>query len=556
MVDIDIIKSTGATFTPEKLAKFIARGILNLLDANKLKSKIYKVLDPSCGDGSLLEAIRAEAIRIGINIDLYGFDINDDYLKSAKENIKGDVTLYSQDFLLKKESDLFSQYGNIDKLKNRFDIIIANPPYVRTQILGANYSNELAKQFNLKGKVDLYHAFIIRMTESLKEGGLIGFITSNKFISNKSGANIRCFLTQNFKISQVHDLGDTKLFDAAVLPAIVFGVKEKKAINSQSKFTKIYQYFNKVNEGELMHKSTVYEILNCKQEGYYRIKNDVYCKSKGKLVFVHNKDCNWSLLSKSEAKWVAQIENKSDKIVKDIFKVRVGIKSTADKVFIRDNWEGLDIKVEDKILVDLISQENIDSYHLQESKTQKVIYPYDLNSAKRKLYDISDFPEAYKYFEEHKEILSSRKYLVDSGRKWYELWVPQKPNLWIQPKLVFPDISDKPRFYLDFSGKIVNGNCYWITASNELETDYLYLIQAVANSSILTKYHDLVFMNKLYSGRRRYMTQYVERYPLPPLESDVSKSIIRLSRRISNSSKENDTLILKVDQLLNEFYFN
>lgn len=555
MVDTDIIKATGATFTPQKLAKFIAKGILNTLDKSK-KSKIYKVLDPSCGDGSLLEALRVEASKLGINIELYGFDINDEYLESAKINIRGKATLFSQDFLLKKKNNLFYQNNSENEFREYFDIIIANPPYVRTQILGADYSKALSNQFNLKGKIDLYHAFIIRMTESLKEGGVIGFITSNKFISNKSGAQIRCFLSKNYKISQVHDLGDTKLFSAAVLPAIVFGTKQRNAVNSQSKFTKTYQYFDTVDESQVFKKTTIYDIIKCKKEGYYRVNNDIFYKTTGKLVFVHNNECNWSLLSKSEAEWIAQIEEKSDSIIKDLFKVRVGIKSTADKVFIREDWEKLDIKVENKILVDLISQENIDSFHLQDSKNQKVIYPYDLDSPTRKLFDLKNFPEALKYFEKNKEILNSRKYLINSGRKWYELWVPQKPNLWSQPKLVFPDISDKPRFYVDFSGKIVNGNCYWITAKSEKEVDYLYLIQALANSNILSKYHDLVFMNKLYSGRRRYMTQYVERYPLPPLTSSVSKSLIALSKKISKSPIKKDNLLLEIDILLEKYYFN
>lgn len=40
---------------------------------------------------------------------------------------------------------------------------------------------------------------------------------------------------------------------------------------------------------------------------------------------------------------------------------------------------------------------------------------------------------------------------------------------------------------------------------------------AVANSSFALKFYDTVFHNKLYSGRRRFMSQYVSRFPLPEL---------------------------------------
>ena len=44
-------KETGATFTPDKLADFLAEKLLQYSDVSEDK---LKVLDPSCGDGALL----------------------------------------------------------------------------------------------------------------------------------------------------------------------------------------------------------------------------------------------------------------------------------------------------------------------------------------------------------------------------------------------------------------------------------------------------------------------------------------------------------------------
>lgn len=65
------------------------------------------------------------------------------------------------------------------------------------------------------------------MTNALKKGGLLGVITSNRYISTKSGSDIRKFLVENYEILEVIDLGDTKLFNAAVLPAIFIGKRRK-----------------------------------------------------------------------------------------------------------------------------------------------------------------------------------------------------------------------------------------------------------------------------------------------------------------------------------------
>lgn len=48
----------------------------------------------------------------------------------------------------------------------------------------------------------------------------------------------------------------------------------------------------------------------------------------------------------------------------------------------------------------------------------------------------------------------------------------------------------------------------------------------------MTRYHDLAFNNKLYAGRRRYLTQYVEKYPLPDPTLRESQSIIDLVKEL------------------------
>ena len=84
---------------------------------------------------------------------------------------------------------------------------------------------------------------------------------------------------------------------------------------------------------------------------------------------------------------------------------------------------------------------------------------------------------------------------------------------------MFPDISESPRFFLDTTGAVVNGDCYWITLKEGVEEDWLLLMLAIANSSFITRYYDVAFHNKLYAGRRRFMTQYVKDFPLPRLHS-------------------------------------
>lgn len=551
ITEIDHIKRTGATFTPKELATYLAEKLYSYQNGNNLK-----VLDPACGNGALLLAMSDVLQENNRIFEIHGYDSNAEYLSVAQENLLSNnritnINLFLADFLEvidlnKKQLSLFDT--NTSSVNGFADLIIANPPYVRTQILGTEQAQALSKKFELKGRVDLYYPFLIAMTHALKENGIIGVITSNRYLSTKSGESVRKFLTDNYEILEVIDLGDTKLFDAAVLPAIFIGRKKVNAINSRSKFYKIYEELNGYN-GKLLPANTVFEVLKSETDGYFLVDNKRYKRSSGVLRFGKTKDNTWTMFSKTEAKWVSEIESNSKSHVKDHFKVRVGIKTTADKIFISDKWDKLyGIKPENELLRDLISQENIKPWGSCDEKKLKVLYPHFSENGKKETINLEKYPKAKEYFMSHEEVLKSRKYLIDAGRNWYEIWVPQNPAYWELPKLVFPDISTTPRFYFDNSGKIVNGNCYWMVAEKTSDRELLLLIQGIANSKLMTKYHDLVFNNKLYSGRRRYFAQYVENYPLPDIDTIESKEIINTVKRINSTNDK--SIINKLVELL------
>ena len=75
-------------------------------------------------------------------------------------------------------------------------------------------------------------------------------------------------------------------------------------------------------------------------------------------------------------------------------------------------------------------------------------------------------------------------------------------------------------------GWIVNGDCYWIKLLPGKKQVWLHLMLAVANSSFILKFYDAVFHNKLYAGRRRFMSQYVKRFPLP--KASRAKGVVGL----------------------------
>jgi tRNA1(Val) A37 N6-methylase TrmN6 len=490
-----------------------------------------RVLDPACGDGALLTAV-ADLTPASVQVDLVGCDTDSAALAAADRRLsdlgKTNVswTLEACDFLaeavqLREQRESLFGSQDVKSLTARFDVVVANPPYVRTQTLGAEESRRLAATFGLEGRVDLYHAFAVAMTECLREQGVLALLCSNRFMTTKGGTSLRRYLQTTLRVERVYDLGDTKLFDAAVLPAVVVASRDRGT--RAATMVSVYECPEVASASEV---DSVLDVLDGASEEHVTARGTCYQVRRGHLRLNRAGD-PWVLAGDAEA-WVEQVDRNAAMRFGDLGKIRVGIKTTADSVFIRTDWADLGGRSPERDLLHPLLTHHSAHRWLAGEPLHRVLYPYDMDAAKRVPLEIEQWPRAAAYLAEHRDRLEGRRYVVEAGRGWWEVWVPQRPSEWAWPKLVFPDISDNPRFSLDRSGSIVNGDCYWLALTSEANERLGMLAMAVANSSLGTRYYDSVCGNKLYSGRRRYITQYVERFPLPDPETPEARKLVDL----------------------------
>jgi tRNA1(Val) A37 N6-methylase TrmN6 len=546
---LDLRKDSGAHYTPSILSCFVASKIAAQTDFAHLTT--CRILDPAIGDGELMIALLRELMAMGKGnpIEVYGFDTDHNALKIASHRIQSEfpdipVFFSNEDFLEYAircgRNDLFSQ--KIDK----FDIVIANPPYVRTQVLGARDAKKIAKNFNLTGRVDLYHAFLLGISMVLKPDGLAGVITSNRFMTTKSGASVRNAIIHDFKILHVWDLGDTQLFEAAVLPSVLLLKRKNGNENYHTpNFTSIYSTTTQKVDHEVI---TVIDALNF--PGIVQTETGQLFEVKtGFLDHGQQNDSVWRISTANSENFLSKVKTNAYCTFGDIGKIRVGIKTTADKVFIRSDWATLPLNEQPEILFPLITHHAARRYRMLEpSPSLFVLYPHIVIDGKRTTVDLKQYPNTANYLNKNRVILEARDYVTSSGRNWFEIWVPQDPNAWAKPKLVFRDISEKPTFWIDLDGGIVNGDCYWIISDKTGNEELLWLALAIGNSSFIEWFYDHSFNNKLYSGRRRFMTQYVEKFPLPHPNTDTSKEIIRLAK-MAYEKVSSDELVVVVNEL-------
>ena len=75
----------------------------------------------------------------------------------------------------------------------------------------------------------------------------------------------------------------------------------------------------------------------------------------------------------------------------------------------------------------------------------------------------------------------------------------------------------------------------------------------VSNSTFLEYYYDLHFGNKLYSGKRRFITQYVEKFPLPDPDSKEAAKIIKFAKAAFASTDTHENS-LEITEILSDYF--
>ena len=394
--------------------------------------------------------------------------------------------------------------------------------------VGSERAQQLAGMFGLAGRVDLYQAFLLGMAQVLDPAGVAGVIVSNRFMTTKGGGTLRSALRERFDLRQIWDLGDTKLFSAAVLPAVLVARGMASASADAPRFTSIYE----VKEEAEAQALDPIDALAC--AGVVAVADGRrFCVRHGVLDASADDSDVWRLASESGDEWLATVDRHSWKRFGEIGKIHVGVKTCADKIFIRHDWDSAFGAETPELLRPLTTHHGAGRFRATlPKKVRAILYPHEVVQGNRQATPLENFPKSRAYLESHRTTLESRSYVIEAGRRWYEIWVPQDPQAWSAPKLVFRDISERPTFWIDLDGSVVNGDCYWLAASRADDTGLLWLACAVANSTFAESFYDHRFNNKLYAGRRRFITQYVEQFPLPDPSLPLSQDIITRAQAI------------------------
>ena len=453
-------------------------------------------------------------------------------------------------------------------VKDGFDIVIGNPPYIQLQ----NNSGELGKLYapcgyqSFASTGDIYCLFYERGWQLLKKSGHLCYITSNKWMRAGYGEKLRSFLATKTNPQLLIDFGGVKVFESATVDTNI--LLFEKGANAHKTLCAVT---NKQNKDSL------------KQLSVFVQQQGSYCDSSG--------GDSWVILSPIEQSIKRKIEAVGTPLKDWDINIYRGVLTGYNEAFI------ISSEKRDEILSNCKSEE-------EKKRTDELIRPilrgrdikrYGYEWAK--LYLIATFPARHydidKYPAVKQYLLSfAYDYLIENGNKWVaenhladfckqklaqtgqyvvingkhitddkgnkEKGRKKTSNKWFetqdsisywedfyQPKIVYPNMTKYMPFCLDDEGFLTNQKCFIITGER------IAFLTAFLNSSIF-KYCFRDSFPELQGGTRELSKIFFDNIPV----LKVSKEQERIFKAaiLDIQSNYTETKARALDRLVFEAY--
>ncbi|MGP1513223.1 MAG: Eco57I restriction-modification methylase domain-containing protein [Gemella haemolysans] len=514
------------------------------------RSKVLsiKVIDPACGSGAFLIAaydyLKKELDEINDRIAdlkgrtqelfdgdemydasleneylikcLYGVDLNPESVEISKlslwlRTLTKDKPLTNLDDNIKSgnsitEFDFQEEFSEVFA-KGGFDVVIGNPPYVRQERLKDIKTILEEKYATYIGTADLYCYFYELGIRLLKTGGVLGYITSNKWLRINYGKNIRKMLNEYY-IIEIEDHGKVKMFvDAGVETNIII----VKKINRQNAEVKIVLT-------EENNKTFETNQSNFNEDGYLFLDNRLL-KVKDKV----------DTIGKPLGEWDVEINR--------------GVLTGLNDAFIIDKEKYNELVKKDRknkeILVPLLRGQDVRRYEINYKDLYLVNTHngYKLNDEKIPEIKIDDYPSIKEYLNEFEPALSKRG---DKGKTPYNLRNCAYLKDFSKEKIMYAEIAPGASFYYDEEGYITNDTGFIMIG------DKLKYLLVMLNSKFIEFAFEAYYVGQKAASSLRYKKVAISKLPIIAPTQEQEEYLTNLADKMLESKEK----LSKLNKLL------
>lgn len=529
----------GAVYTPNQIKDFIVN------HAFKKARKQYESLligDISCGCGAFLFTIATKIKELTdkpfeaiFRENIFGLDISSESILRTKILLSLLAVYHNEDeteyqFNLYCSNALsFNWLESNEKINenNGFDIIVGNPPYVRTKNLDLE-TKKLLQNWSVtkSGNPDLYIPFFEIGLKYLTPEGILGFITVNSFYKSVNARALRYFLKDNAIGLDIIDFGGERIFDKSAYTCICF--ISKKNSDSVS--------FIKLKSSQL-------------DDYDKKVKNNIYYATL-------DSQRGWLLNDNAIVENIKKIESCGQSLG-SLFTIRNGIATLANDTYIFKpemlsgeyyyfTKKGKTHKIEKSICRNIIKPNILKYEHQIDDVMEKLLFPYRREDGILKILNEKEFKElypfAYSYLLSYKDELSKR----DKGEANYEEWFAFGRTQGLNGygyKLLFPYMGSKPHFVFTDEEDLLIYCGYAIFSESK---DKLLVLKKILESSVFEYY--IKNTSKPYSGGFvSYAKNYVQNFGVCQLSLEEFEYLLN-----EKDTKRIDAFLMQKYQLVTD----
>ena len=449
-------------------------------------------------------------------------------------------------------------------IKDGFDIVIGNPPYIQLQ----NNGGELGKLYapcgyqSFASTGDIYCLFYERGWQLLKEGGHLCYITSNKWMRAGYGEKLRAFLASRTDPQLLVDFGGVKVFESATVDTnILLFAKDANKHNTRCAVT------NKQNKDSLKQLSVFVQQQGtfCDFPGgdSWVILSPIEQSIKRKIEAVGTPLKDWDIniyrgvLTGYNEAFIISTEKRKE--ILDNCQTEDERKRTEE--LIRPILRGRDIKrygyewAELYLIATFPARHyDIEKYPAVKQYLLSFAYDYLMNNGNEAIatHHLADYckqklDQSGEYVRINGRFVLDEKGNKEKGRKktsnkWFE--TQDSISYWEdfnQPKIIYPNMTKYMPFYFDDNNFLTNQKCFIITG--EL-TAYL---TAFLNSSLF-KFCFRDSFPELQGGTRELSKIFFDSIAVLRIEDEAPfiEAVKDIQRCFSSSkAKQLDDMIFK-----------
>ena len=244
-------KKAGEFYTPQQVSKILAQIVT--LDKKRIKS----AYDPTCGSGSLLLRIAKEA-DVG---EFYGQELNRTTYNLARMNMILHDVHFSK-FNIKQDDTL----EHPQHLEERFEAVVANPPFSAKWMGKENPLNETDDRFSQYGRLapggKADFAFLQHMIYQLADNGTMAIVLPHGVLFRGAAEEeIRKYIIQKQNYLDAVIGLPANLFYGTNVPACILVLKKCRVHDDNILFIEASAEFGKSNSQNILKKEHVEKII-------------------------------------------------------------------------------------------------------------------------------------------------------------------------------------------------------------------------------------------------------------------------------------------------------